>query len=358
MSRTATAQEPIPLWGGLEGAPHPSQQLGLIGHGQEERALLSAYQQQRLHHAWILGGAEGIGKATLAYRMARFVMVNPDPAAPQVQGATTLDVDPNHPAARQAMHLSHPDIMVLQRTWNTERKVFYGDIRVDDVRRAINFFHTTAGAGGWRVCIVDTADDLRTAGANAFLKILEEPPPKCLFLIVTAKPRSLLPTIRSRCRMLPMNPLGTDDLVAVMQRLPDLTGDYSLPELQQMTSLAEGSVRQALSLIESDALSIRQSLDALLASLPDYDPRAAFAFSEKVAGRDSDQAYDLAMRTIMDWIHAQATANTQASHKSLARWPDLWEKTAQAVREAAIYNLDRRPLMLGLLHDLAKAVRH
>jgi DNA polymerase-3 subunit delta' len=343
----------IPLWGGLEGAPHPSAQTELIGHETSEMALLDAYRMGRLHHAWILGGSEGAGKATLAYRMARFLMVNPEPSSPQVRDAMSLAVDCNHPAARQTLRLAHPDIMVLQRVWNKDRKVFYNDIRVEDVRRAVSFFSTTAGAGGWRVCIVDTADDLNMAGANALLKVLEEPPPRCLFLILSTAPRRLLPTIRSRCRTLLLEPLTPAHILRILHNLANVTSGSDEAQITLAASAAEGSVRRAVQMLENNGLDVRGTLLGILDSMPHLDARSAYSLAEAVAGRDGEQAFEQVIAQVQDWIHTQTVQEAQEKHGELARWTALWEKNRMAVREAQIFNLDRRPLILSLLSDLA-----
>src|SRR5438309_9699667 len=157
-------------------AVHPRQTTALFGHADPEAALLSAYRSGRIAHAWLIGGPAGVGKATLAYRMARFVLANPDPTVPAVQTARTLAVAPDHPAARRVAAQSHTDLLVLERTpgpTGALRTV----ITVDEVRRTVSFFGSTAGEGGWRICVVDTADELQTPQAsNALLKVLEEPP--------------------------------------------------------------------------------------------------------------------------------------------------------------------------------------
>lgn len=349
------SDEFIPLWGALEGAPHPAEQTQLLGQEQAERGLLDAYRAGRLHHAWLLGGAEGVGKATLAYRMARFLMVNPDPASPQVMDATSLHVDVTHPGARQALRQAHPDIMVLQRIWNKERKVFYTDIRVDDVRRVVGFFNSTAGAGGWRVCIVDTADDLNTASANALLKVLEEPPPRCLFLLLSTAPRRLLPTIRSRCRSLMLEPLQPSAITAILQGMPDISA--SLEEINEAASQANGSVRRAVLLLEGESLGTQRDLQVILDSLPHLDRKAAWLLAESLNGREAEQAFERFTAQVQDWIHARVTQDSQSSRAELARWARLWEKSQGLFREAQVFNLDKRPLVLLLLSEMAQASR-
>jgi DNA polymerase III subunit delta' len=150
----------------------PRETTDLFGHVEAERALLDAYKSGRIAHAWLIGGPPGIGKATLAYRMVRFVLAHPDPKAAEVQNATSLAVDPAHPVARRIAAQAQGDLLVLERSINEQTGKLYTVIRVDDVRRTVSFFGSTAGEGGWRIAIVDAVDDLQREGANALLNVL------------------------------------------------------------------------------------------------------------------------------------------------------------------------------------------
>ena len=193
--------------------PHPRETTVLFGHAEPEQVLLEAYRSGRIPHAWLIGGPNGIGKATLAYRMARFVLANPDPTAPAVRKATSLTLPNDDRTVRRIAAQGHPDLLVLERVVNEKTGKLYTVIRVDDVRRTVPFFGSTAGEGGWRVAIVDTADELQyPQAANALLKILEEPPRNALLLLISHAPARLLPTIRSRCRRLSLRPLSAEDV--------------------------------------------------------------------------------------------------------------------------------------------------
>ena len=192
--------------------PLPRETSVLFGHAAAEQALLTAYKSGRVPHAWLIGGEPGIGKATLAYRFARFVLAHPDPQAPDVQTADSLAVDPEHPLARRIAAQAQGDLLSLERITNEQTGKLYTVIRVDDVRRTVAFFGSTAGEGGWRIAIVDAVDDLAREGANALLKVLEEPPARALLLLVSHAPGRELPTIRSRCRRLLLRPLSPDDV--------------------------------------------------------------------------------------------------------------------------------------------------
>src|SRR6201991_2187220 len=192
--------------------PHPRETMSLFGHREAELALLNAYRSGRIPHAWLIGGAQGIGKATLAYRMARFVLAHRDPLASKVQSAETLEVDPSHPVARHVAAGAHGGLLTLERTLNDKGEM-RTVITVDETRETIPFFGSTAAVEGWRVCIVDTVDELNANSANALLKVLEEPPVRSLFLLVSNAPARVLPTIQSRCRKLGLRSLATGDVV-------------------------------------------------------------------------------------------------------------------------------------------------
>src|SRR3981081_1857220 len=193
-------------------AVHPRETTALFGHREAETALLNAFRSGRIPHAWLIGGAQGIGKATLAYRMARFVLSHRNPLAPAVQRAETLAVDPSDPVARQIAAEAHGGLLVLERGLN-DRGVLRTVITVDETRETISFFGSTAAVEGWRVCIVDTVDELNPNAANALLKILAERPGQSLFLRVSHAPARVLPTIPSRCRKLALRPLASGDVI-------------------------------------------------------------------------------------------------------------------------------------------------
>src|SRR5262249_50385984 len=163
---------------------HPRETSELFGHREAETALLSAYRSGRIPHAWLIGGAQGIGKATLAYRMARFVLTHRHSQAGAVQRAQSLGVDPNDHVARQVAAGAHGGLLVLERGFN-DRGVLRTVITVDETRETISFFGSTPAVEGWRVCIVDTVDELNPNAANPLFNILEHPPQQSLFLLVS-----------------------------------------------------------------------------------------------------------------------------------------------------------------------------
>src|SRR5436190_14311233 len=303
-------------------------------------------------HAWLIGGEAGIGKATLAYRMARFVLTHPDPAAPAVQNAKSLAVPTDNPVARRVAGQAHGDLLTLERVINEKTGKLFTVTRVDDVRRTVPFFGSTAGEGGWRVCIVDTADELQyPQAANALLKILEEPPPNALLLLISHAPARLLPTIRSRCRRLSLRPLSMDDVARAAALA--LGRDAEDPELREASSLSEGSVGRALTLLEGPALALRKRVIDLLERLPTVDPQALHALGDAVGGFEPQRLASF-IDAVNEWL---ADHLASADRERMLRIAEAWDKVNQAARDADEYNLERKPLVFSVFGWLAEAAR-
>ncbi len=337
-----------------EAAPHPRETTVLFGHREAETTLLNAYRSGRIPHAWLIGGPQGIGKATLAYRMARFVLAHSDPLAPAVARADNLQMDPADPVARRVAAGAHGGLLVLQRTVN-ERGVMRSVITVDESRETISFFGSTAAAEGWRVCLVDTVDELNPNAANALLKILEEPPRQSLFLLVSHAPGRVLPTILSRCRRLMLRPLSTSDVIKAASRAAELPVDD--PSLVEAAEAAEGSVARALTLLGGDAFKLYRRTAALLNALPQLDQRELHALGDALGG--SDKVSLAAFVDSVDrWLSAQlAVDDPNANLPRLARLAEVWEKINGAARDTAEYNLERKPLVFSVFGMLAEATR-
>ena len=324
----------------------------LFGHAEAENALLAAYRDRRLAHAWLIAGHRGIGKATLAYRMARFVLAHPDPGAPQVRAATSVHVDAEHPAARRIAAQAHGDLLLLERTINEKTGKLRQEIQVDDVRRSITFFGSTPAEGGWRVAIVDPVDDLNAAGANALLKILEEPPQRALLLLVSHSAGRVLPTIRSRCRVLSLRPLSAHDVLAAAAAATGLERED--PVLPAAAAVAEGSVQRALALLDRDALELRNRLLALLDRLPALDLRALHGLGDRLYGTDPAPLAAF-VDTVNGWLASRLESTAEGA--TLDRIAAVWEKLNQAARDVETFNLERKPLVFNVFGWLAEATR-
>ncbi len=357
MSRRAAADEGPPESDALPGAPHPRETEHLFGHAAAEHDFLEAYREGRLPQAWLIGGREGIGKATLAWRVARFILANPDPSQPAVQRATDLHVDPNLPVVRRIAAQSHGDVVVLRREWDPKTKKHFTEIRVDDVRKAINLFHSAASEGGWRIAIIDSADDLNRSSANALLKIIEEPPPKSLFLIISHRPAATMPTIRSRCRRLMLSPLPDTDVVAAIKAMEEAP-NASDKELMTAAVRASGSVRDTLLLLANASIKQADDVARLLSKLPEVDWRAVHTLADSTLGREGGEVFDAVLTMVLDWVdaHVRTNAASGAGPRSLAPLAQVWEKIAASARETQALNLDRRPIILSIFADLSAAV--
>jgi DNA polymerase III subunit delta' len=337
-------------------AVHPRETTALFGHREAEQALLNAYRSGRIPHAWLIGGAQGIGKATLAYRMARFVLAHRDALADDVQRAETLQIDPSDPVARHVAAGAHGGLLTLERSLN-DKGVMRTVITVDETRETISFFGSTAAVEGWRICVVDTVDELNPNAANALLKVLEEPPRQSLFLLISHAPARILPTIQSRCRKLALRPLATEDVIRAAAQAANRSTDD--PALTEAAAAADGSVARALTLLGGDAIKLHQRTAALLDTLPQVDPRELHALGDALGGSDR-VALAAFIDSIDRWVSQRLRAddaNANANLPRLARLAEVWEKINRAARDTEAYNLERKPLVFSVFGLLAEATR-
>jgi DNA polymerase-3 subunit delta' len=321
---------------------HPRRRSTLYGHGTAEARLLRAVRSGKLHHAWLLTGPRGIGKATLAYRFARFLLQFPDGG-----GRQSLQVAPEAASARQAAAGSHPDLLVVERAYDAKNKRIKSEIAVDDARLAGSFFALTAGAGGWRVAIVDAADDLNGESANALLKILEEPPPKSVFLLVAHRPGTLLRTIKSRCIHMELAPPNFADTMRVLREVSPTVDEE---QLRGAAELAGGSPGRALELLDSKGA---QAFANFL-SRAKLTPAARVEIANSLAGRDTGD-FEIFGDLLIAWTAARAReAGLAGGGAALARAHD---GIAHSIREANALNLDRRQTAVDALTLLDEALR-
>jgi len=282
----------IPTPDQVPGARHPRDTETLVGQDTAEQDFLTAFQASRIHHAWLLCGPRGTGKATLAYKIARFLLATPSSDSDSLFGAppppTTLDIPHDHPVAQRVAAGSEPGLRVVIRSVNPKTDRLRDQIVVDDIRRMSDFFHLSMADGGHRVVIIDAADDMNSSAANALLKMLEEPPADTTMLLLSHQPSRLLPTIRSRCRILRARPLSAD---AMMQAL-DASGADVAPSVA-LSELSAGSVGAALRLNGLSGLAIYSELIAIFGSLPRLDRPRALALSDAAAQRGAEQKLDL-----------------------------------------------------------------
>lgn len=357
MARAPKPIEERPAPDALEGVPLPKETRDLFGHTLAERQLLDAYRSQRMHHAWLLTGPRGIGKASLAFRAARFLLENPDPAAPAAEAALDLCVPAESAAARRIAAGVHPNVLHLQREFDEKNSRYKTELSVETVRRLIPFLGSTAGEGAWRIVILDTADEMNRSAANALLKSLEEPPRRTIFFLVCETPGRLPGTIRSRSRVLRMRPLDGGDMERAL-----VGAGVLLPQGEDgaaVIALAEGSPRRAIELIQQDGLALHRLLCEAIARA---DPAHMHQLAERADdarsgafGRFSDLLDGYLHRRIRGAPEPAGSARPPAL--PLATWATLWEKAARSSREVEIYNLDRRAYVLDLLETCAAISR-
>jgi len=349
--------------------PHPREQSAIVGHTAAQNKLLTAYAGAKMPHAWIIGGPRGVGKATLAYRMARFVLANPDPRSIGTDAGDGLFVDPENPVFKRVAGLGHADLYVARRPYDPKSKRLRAEITADQVRKTSRFYAHTAGEGGWRICIIDAADDMNRTAANALLKILEEPPARALFFLVSHTPGRLLATIKSRCVSLNLRPLDLADFTQVMAA--NLKPD-ELPDENELSALAElcgGGPGQALALIRGKGWETFQSFNKLMDRLPALDAGACASFAEKLGARGAEEDYRTFCRLLTEWLAAKVrgraldgTAQPDAPGQSplerfmtpasLPAWAEAWQQISRSIARANALNLDRKHTILQTLYTL------
>ena len=326
---------------------HPRETSALFGHAEAEQALLSAYKSGRIPHAWLIGGEPGIGKATLAFRFARFVLAHPDPRAEGVQHAKSLSIEGN-PASRRKAAQAQSDFRVLERVINEETGKLFTTIRIEDTRRVVRFLSSTASEGGWRVVIVDAVDDMNAESSNALLKILEEPPERALLLLISNSPGRELPTIRSRCRRLLLRPLNDDDVAMALAAATDRSPDDT--EIKEAAAASAGSVGRAAALLEGEALALRGRVLDLVRQLPSPDARSLHALGDALGGTDP-QTLGLFVDLVNEWLSKQLSA---ASLPQQARIAEVWETVNSSARDVDEYNLERKPFVFSTFAALSR----
>ncbi|MGE5546504.1 MAG: DNA polymerase III subunit delta' [Solirubrobacterales bacterium] len=356
-------------------APEPRANPELIGHAPAERTFLDAWTSGRLAHAWLLVGPKGIGKATLAYRIARFVLSGGGEGGGLFGGGPeSLALSVDHPVFRRVASGGHADLKVVERGWSDDKKTkLRNEIVIDDVRGIGQFLSLTPAEGGWRVVIIDAADEMNRNAANAVLKVLEEPPRNSLMLLVSHSPGRLLPTIRSRCRRLTCKPLDEATVAALLERWQP-----GLPpaDVTALARLGEGSLGKALALAEEGGLDLYREVIDLMAGLPRLDVPKLHAFSDRVARSDADAAWRTVTELLGWWLARLVRAGGRDARgmaevvpgeaalmgrmlagAGLEQWLGVWEKITALFARADAVNLDRKQAVISAFLAIERLAR-
>lgn len=357
--------------------PHPRAAADLVGHAEAERALLDAVSGGKLHHAWLITGPRGIGKATLAYRFARYLFAHGMEGGGNDLfggGPTSLAVPPEDPLFRRIAAGGHPDLLTLEREENPRTKVLRDEIVIDQVRDLAGFFAMTPAEGGFRVAVIDAIDELNRNAANALLKLLEEPPARSVLLLVAHAPGRLLPTIRSRCRRLALRPLAPQAVEGILNRLWAGIGPE---ESAGLTRLADGSPGRALALAAAGGLGHYRAIADLMAPLGQrkgIDIKAVHAMADKFAGREGGDLFRLTFELIGLWLTRMvrlaatglideamrgegAAMQAVAGAARLERWGEVWEKINALAGRAEAVNLDRKEVLVAAMSLIERTAR-
>jgi DNA polymerase-3 subunit delta' len=353
--------------------PPPRENPELIGHGAAEGVLLDAWNSGRLAHAWMLCGPRGIGKATLAYRFARFALAGGGSGGLFGDAPDGLAIAADDPVFRRVAAGGHADMMAVTPSYDEKRKRWREEIVVADIRALGPFMRLTASEGGWRVAVVDAADDMNINAANALLKILEEPPYKTVLLLVSHSPGRLLPTIRSRCRRLNMQPLAETQVVEFVERYrPELAPG----EAAALARLAEGSPGRALRLADAGGLALYGEMIEMLSAVDGLDVSALHALGDRMARANARDAFATLMELLSQWLvrmvrtgaHGTAPEEVMAGEAavverllgraSLEQWTEVWEKTGRLVADVERINLDRKQVVISVFNTLEATARN
>lgn len=364
----------------IETKSGPKHTMDVFGHEAAEREFLNAFNAERLHHAWLITGPKGIGKATLAWRFAKFLLTRPTDAAsgpglfgeelPQEAGS--LNVDADNPAVQRILSGGHGGVAIAERTENQKTGKLRSDIVIDDIRKLTSFYSQTSSEGGWRVAIVDAADEMNVNASNALLKLLEEPPAKSILFLVAHSPGKLLPTIRSRCRSLNLKVLPEDSVKAVIAaRCPSM----SSADIDVLARLSGGAPGKAIDLATLGGVELYREMAQHLVGLPRLNVPGIHTLASRLAAPKADAEYRLFTEMLLGWVERLVRQNASGNpvvdvmqgesaemarisqRTGLDRWLDLWEKMGRLVSRADAVNLDRKQIIVTMFTSIGALAR-
>lgn len=343
---------------------NPQNNPYLVGHEDAENSFLKSWKAGKLHNSWLITGPEGIGKATFAYKLARFLL-----AAGENQkiACNSLDIAENNPVFRLVSNNSHPDLKIIQRDFiETDKKkvikaIKDGDamdakqlqelkksavIKVDEVRAVNEFLSKKSFDGNWRIVIVDSVDDLNTAGANAILKILEEPPVKSLLLLISHNPGSLLPTIRSRCAKINLQPLNENIVASLLRRYRPQLNET---EIKGLAKISSGSIGRAINYADNDGLGLYEKLEKIFYSRSKLEVSDVLELCESAA-------HDESVWCLLSELIVKFMSEMFKSGENIKEMGNAWDFSMRLFRETESLNMDKKQVLLNIITTIYKAV--
>lgn len=344
--------EDLPEADRAPGCPHPRDTFDLIGHQQAELKFIQSCASGKIHHAWLISGTPGTGKATLAYRMARYLL-----GAQSLLGET-LDIPSDDPVSQRIASQGHGDLFVLRRPYDFKTKKLRSEIPIHETRRLTEFFQTKPSEGGWRVCIVDSMDEMNRNSENAILKSLEEPPDRTVIILVSNNPGRLLPTIRSRCLHLALRSVDPDLIVPWLKRRhPDASDNI----LQAAAKLSRGGPGKATAIVSNSA-SVLKPLTQYLSSLGSTEAKLDHKIASALSGKNARSERQLFWEALQDVIQSQAKFSASGEwsgafkplpvSKTPAAWEGLWAKCIHLQNREQALNMDKKSVMYEALSSI------
>ncbi|MCB1530243.1 MAG: DNA polymerase III subunit delta' [Rhodospirillales bacterium] len=347
----------------------PRQNPDCPGQEEIEKALLQAVNSGALPHALIFAGPGGVGKSTMAFRLARYLLKNGSAGAAQdslfgesLPPAASLAIETDHPVFHKVASGGHPDLLTIGRPMDEKKGVQKSSVDVETARKVTPFLRMTPSEqGGWRIVIVDDADTMNRNAQNALLKILEEPPPRVLLILIAHRAGAMIPTIRSRCRTFSFPALPRGIVLDLLRRYEPAAEPK---ELEMIATIAEGSIGAAIRILEEGGRESVQSVMDLLSAWPEWDWKAIHQTAEMLGRHGQDKAF-LGFRDILLWV-AQSLTMAKArgigtleaplseafvprllAHYSLEQWSQICERLEEHFACVQSANLDRRQGVIG-----------
>lgn len=341
---------------------NPKDNSYLIGHEAEEKMFLDAWKSNTLHQAWLISGLKGIGKATFAYKVARFLL-NADET--RKESYSSIEVSPDTQTFKQIANGAHPDFKLLERSYlkGERQKIIkaikdgnyltdeeLGDLKksavitVDDVRTVNEFLSKKSADNRWRVVLIDSVDEMNTSSANAILKILEEPPHKTLMLLVSHNPSRLLPTIKSRCAKLELKLLADNVVASLLRRYRPETGEE---EIKKIATIAGGSIGKAIAYVDGAAVKFYDKIYGLATSGKNFKTSEMLKFCDEAVA--TDESYDLFKEMVLKFLSEQAHGLNKIEESA-----DAFDKVCRIFTETEGLNLDKRQAVMNIMVQICR----